>query len=108
MQIDEPVALADDFLLCPSCGQEFLHSGRVLVFDRQEDAEETSLVIVDSGTVSAHPVSSAESANPSSRRHGIAIEFECETCVAILQLTLAQHKGHTIARWRGFRPASSL
>jgi hypothetical protein len=43
---------------------------------------------------------SLRSWNPSWRRDGIAIEFCCEGCGSIGELTIAQHKGVTLVGWR--------
>ena len=93
-----PGSAAD--LLCPGCGQQNLHHGRVTVFDRDEDAETTTVSVVDDGLVSSHRLPSDGCGNPSSRRHGIAIAFECELCAVGLELTIAQHKGMTAIEWR--------
>jgi hypothetical protein len=42
----------------------------------------------------------AERGNPSSRRNGVVIRFWCEDCDVISELTLEQHKGNTLLRWR--------
>lgn len=100
MQIDEPATLDEDVLLCPRCGQDYLHSGRIFVYERSEDAPETTLVLVDGGQISANVVPSKNCENPSARRNGIAIEFWCENCESNSQLAIAQHKGQTYVRWR--------
>ena len=41
------------------------------------------------------------SGNPSWRRHGLAICFECEFCGRTSELTIAQHKGQSLLAWRG-------
>ncbi len=90
-----------NLLMCPCCGADeaYLHSRTVTVFDRAEDAEITRVVSVGE-TVDMRRVPSEATGNPSSRRHGIAIEFECELCGEPIELTFAQHKGHTLVRWR--------
>ena len=50
-------------------------------------------------------VPSSRSRNPSSRRSGMAIQFECEQCGGGteedgIELTIAQHKGSTEIGWR--------
>jgi hypothetical protein len=71
------------------------------VFDRAEDDPKTSITAVNGGISTTHLVSSDEAANPSERRDGLAIAFECETCACpIIELTFAQHKGSTLVGWR--------
>src|ERR1700722_20191112 len=81
-------------LMCPQCGYLNLHQGRVTVFDRSEDDEMTVVTTVNRGRTSTHLLPTP-AANPSSRRHGLAIEFSCEHCEDGLELTIAQHKGVT-------------
>jgi len=50
---------------------------------------------------------SKECGNPSRRRDGLAIEFSCENCPAILELTIKQHKGETFFAWRYKLPSST-
>lgn len=87
-------------LKCPRCGGLNLHQGRVTVFDRAEDAEQTTVTTVAGGLTASHLLPSKRVANPSCRRHGLAIAFECEACGAGIELTIAQHKGATEFGWR--------
>lgn len=73
-------------LLCPRCGADNLHHGAVNRYDRAEDGAEA-------------PYNRAEG-NPSARRGGLTVDFECEGCGDGIQLTLAQHKGSTEIGWR--------
>lgn len=103
-------------LCCPACGTNFLHHISVASFDRHEDedcvmvttitASEPSPVYSGGTQGVTYPSIRSErrpnkgSGNPSSRRHGIAIHFECEICHADpLSLTIAQHKGETYLEW---------
>lgn len=85
-------------LLCPRCGEETLHHGKVSVFDRPEDATVVTLTTVDAGVVAVHPRANGEG-NPSSRRDGVTIDFDCESCGDGITLRLAQHKGSTLISW---------
>jgi hypothetical protein len=89
-----------DELCCPNCGGRCLHHGRITVFDRREDDPEITVTTVTGGKVRQSTVSEKQANNPSRRRHGLAIEFECEMCSAISELTIAQHKGSTYFGWR--------
>lgn len=87
---------AHQTLQCPNCGGHYLHQVCAEVFDRREDATVGHHV-----TVSSHGVLTDHSQvnNPSARRDGIRIGFDCETCVAKPVLTIVQHKGNTIVAW---------
>jgi hypothetical protein len=87
-------------LHCPRCGGEYLHQRKVMVFDRGEDDELTAVTTVQGGLSATHLLPSAEADNPSSRRQGLAISFECEYCHGEIELTIAQHKGLTQTSWR--------
>jgi len=39
------------------------------------------------------------SKNPSKRRDGIRIAFECEACGPVQPLVIYQHKGETFVEW---------
>ena len=87
-------------LICPRCGSDYLHSGQVKVYDRLEDEDTTHVTIVENGLTATHIVASEAALNPSLRRQGVAIRFECEQCEGPLELTIAQHKGGTYVAWR--------
>jgi hypothetical protein len=79
-------------LICPNCGENYLHHGAVEVFDRTEDANAGIHATVWDGTMQ---VSTDMDGNPSDRRHGVNIYFTCELCDKRTLLTIAQHKGNT-------------
>ncbi|MDE4619650.1 hypothetical protein [Sinorhizobium meliloti] len=91
-------------LKCPNCGGSHLHHIKVAVYDRSEDAAQVTKTVVANGRASMDKVDSLSSGNPSTRRDGIVVSFECETCPAgkdgPLELTIAQHKGSTEIGWR--------
>jgi len=89
-------------LRCPSCGGSCLHHEGVTLFDREEDAELTTVTTVTAGLSASHLQPSREVQNPLGRRDGIAIRFWCEGCRdhGGLELTIAQHKGGTYFSWR--------
>ena len=82
----------DSVLLCSACGGEYLHHSKVEVFERAED-EQTGLHVT--AGVGPPTVDRDMARNPSSRRHGLLINFWCEYCSAITILSIAQHKGIT-------------
>ena len=89
-----------DCLLCPTCRDEWLHHRGVRTFDRFEDGATGTEIHISGGTVTRIDSDSALRNNPSLRRGGIIIDFECERCGDGLELTISQHKGQTILAWR--------
>jgi hypothetical protein len=95
-----------DALACPSCGETYLHQGTVEFFFRAaEDAPSKVLVAKSDGTIAT----TSPNPNPSSRRQGLLIHFQCEYChiteggdwsekTAILEIY--QHKGQTFMEWQ--------
>jgi hypothetical protein len=86
-------------LSCPRCGEQNLHRNCVTVFDRNEDGEKLTKTTIERD-VTVKTVRAHESANPSYRRHGLAIRFWCEGCQQTSELTIEQHKGHSFLGWR--------
>jgi hypothetical protein len=101
MHISQNADLHDP-LLCPKCGNDFLHHADVIVYDRREDADDTRVTTIGA-TINVAMVPNARSGNPSSRRDGLAIEFECEGCHGQFELTIEQHKGQTYLNWRDLK-----
>lgn len=98
--IDESV------LLCPTCDSSYLHQKRVEIFSRGEDQEKVLRTTVN--CISQHTVTEVvenrKSGNPSQRRDGIRILFECEECNynpprPYFYLNVSQHKGYTFLSW---------
>ena len=92
-------------LLCPRCGADNLHHLGVTVFDRAEDAASVVRSHVSGSKVAVEIVGSIVAENPSRRRDGLAIQFQCEQCGGdepdnLIELTIAQHKGSTEIGWR--------
>jgi hypothetical protein len=96
-------------LRCPRCRGYRLHHGRVTVFHRIEDDEMITQTVVTGPTATVEAVPNSRTTNPSSRRHGIEIEFQCELCHwkknsdltnQRMFLRIAQHKGKTLLEWR--------
>lgn len=80
-------------LLCPGCNGVNLHHHKVEVFERDaEDASTGRRVTVEAYQVS---VTGDMTGNPSARRDGMRVAFWCETCSALSELTIVQHKGTT-------------
>lgn len=87
-------------LLCPHCGEPYLHHAEVEVFTRHEDADMTLATTVGPFISTTEYVKSEDTDNPSSRRGGIQIRFWCEICTEDSYLTIAQHKGSTYVEWK--------
>jgi len=95
-----------DELECPGCGGRNLHHREVHVFERRED-ESTGVRTRIYGKETC--VDTSMNGNPSSRRDGLSIFFDCETCDALPVLNIFQHKGTTflemsIPRRKGLNP----
>lgn len=89
-------------LLCPLCGDNYLHHETVTVYSRSEDSvltQVTEVSATQSRTMLAH---SDECGNPSTRRDGLDVEFWCEHCgdEKRFRLCIEQHKGNTHITWR--------
>ncbi len=86
-------------LCCPRCGFNYLHHTRIEVFERSEDDEKGTHVIVDNDKIL---VDKNLENNPSMRRDGLKIFFWCEGCspddgsLDDIVMTIAQHKGKTL------------
>lgn len=88
------------FLECPSCKETYLHQRMVEVYNRTEDADIVWATLVDTTGVLSHTIPNSSSNNPSNRRQGLVIHFECEHCQdEDLKLCIAQHKGSTLMHW---------
>lgn len=99
-------------LLCPCCGNEYLHQEDVHIWDHGEDSETCNYVEMVDGKGRAFgevPVT-AVPGNPSPRRSGLCITFTCEGCHPPehqhpsqkrppFALDIYQHKGQTIVHW---------
>lgn len=81
-----------NILSCPGCGEEYLHHRTIKVFERSEDSKTGIHVVIKGENVA---VDTDLAGNPSSRRNGLLIEFDCEHCLAKPVLSIEQHKGST-------------
>ena len=88
----------DDALVCPSCGGDYLHHGAVCSYTRiKEDSADGTAYRIDGSSIAR---SSQLNGNPSARRDGITIDFNCELCGNTSTLGIAQHKGQTQLSWQ--------
>jgi hypothetical protein len=89
------------------CGSEYLHQGNITVFERGEDGDTTTVIAQDGKTVQTSNFPDRDTCNPSPRRHGLIIEFDCEECGVsngipggtLQRLAIFQHKGNTFMEW---------
>ena len=96
-----------DGLICPYCGNGFLHHRAVCITHRTEDEKPGRQVFIQGISdleddmpfaLSVHDEANM-AYNPSPRRGGILIEFDCECCDAKPELGIYQHKGRTVVEW---------
>jgi hypothetical protein len=88
----------DETLRCPWCGGDYLHQRRVEVFHRHREEGPSVGVTVERGV----PIADLSASNPSERRQGLLIFFDCENCdleAQDLPLAFYQHKGRTFVEW---------
>jgi len=88
-------------LLC-KCGYDYLHQGDITIFQRNEDEDTTTVIAQNKRTAQVSNFPSDDTCNPSPRRHGLIIEFDCENCGTdgvIQRLAIFQHKGGTYMEW---------
>jgi transcription elongation factor Elf1 len=101
----------DKALLCPLCGGNNLHQCAVHVWQREEDSE-TGTYTCANNAASNVQFDADMGGNPSRRRSGLTIEFECESCNGApppfqnpadsstkSYLHIVQHKGTTYLSW---------
>lgn len=92
-------------LVCPRCGGFNLHHVGVRMYERSEDQPTVTLIETYGDRVKVTPRVSSDRANPSSRRHGMVVMFDCELCNSPegeedrIELRFAQHKGSTEVSW---------
>lgn len=90
-------------LLCPRCGGHYLHHTGVTMYECDKDDPNVTVIDTVGPTISINTKSPA--GNPSSRRHGMVIKFNCELCSSsapddYIELAFGQHKGATKVLWR--------
>lgn len=88
------------------CGSEYLHQGNITIFQRAEDEKITTVIAQNDKTVQVSDFPSDDTCNPSPRRHGLILEFDCENCGSwgdkpgqVQRLAIFQHKGGTYMEW---------
>jgi hypothetical protein len=98
-------------LLCPQCGGNNLHQGAVHVWQRSNEDSENGTYVCAQNSISQVQFDANMGGNPSRRRDGMTIEFECENCgggpvphqnpadTKKSYLHIVQHKGTTYLSW---------
>ena len=89
---DEISSEGENVLHCPNCDGFYLHQEKTEVFERGEDSPTGLHVNIQDG---AAKVDQIITGNPSPRRHGLTVHFNCETCDSAVQMVVYQHKGNT-------------
>ena len=93
---------------CPHCGFDSMHQSQVQLYCRTEGIDartkrECNVLIVTSmydGMVSqSSNAEEFDEFNPSSRRQGMRVIFNCENCDNHPSWVMFQHKGATITGW---------
>jgi len=118
--VSMPPVTLDDYggnirgLICPNCGETYLHQTDVAIFHRVEDGDQVKVTTITEDGVHEAVIANDVSLNPSSRRHGLRISFWCEHCDGGLtdeerengvtsnqvpDLAIYQHKGITFIEW---------
>ena len=90
----------DTYFTCAGCGAEHTHQERVEVFARDSEDNAGLRMVVKQGCFGGDGGAKASidtdlTSNPSDRRDGVSIFFNCEHCPAISRLDILQHKGTT-------------
>lgn len=94
-------------MICPGCGGDFLHHGRVDVFQRLkgEDGDAFRFRLNDGASLETSLVPEVDVPG---RRGSIEIRFSCESCEldendnqqdVYFVLQIIQHKGQTFLSW---------
>ena len=107
IEIHERTDVDNSSLNCPRCLGNNLHQVAYTIFERAEDDSRTAVTVVRGQQVTTGTLNSNDYAvrNPSTRRQGLRITFDCETCGpedtarGPLELVILQHKGMTYIYW---------
>ena len=98
--------IKDNVLACPNCsseeadGGDYLHHFAMTIYRRSQEDESAAVQNIDD-IAPCHQRepdddSYPNTSNPSWRRDGIRIWFDCELCGQISCLCISQHKGQTL------------
>ncbi len=95
----------ESLLLCPRCGEGYLHHGQITIWERTKGEDGDGFQItVDSWREIA--MEAVEEKRIPGRRNAVDIEFSCELCgdfeyepSRTITLRIQQHKGNTVMEW---------
>jgi len=95
----------EDRICCPVCGSYYVHQLAVEVFTRAQEDAPSDILLTLNNVEAFEDQSPAEPVrtNPSERRQGLLIHFECEMCDDLRRgwvLAIYQHKGVSFLEWR--------
>lgn len=95
------VSLGEDgMIVCPNCGSTAdMHPYSAEAFFRPEDGIVGNHVFVSHVHVKSTASGALPPGNPSARRDGVTIKFECLMCNTNSSLCIIQHKGATYFEW---------
>jgi hypothetical protein len=91
-------------LTCPGCEEINLHQESCITFWREkEDSIECNTTLTKHKLTENKDMYWASRNNPSERRDGLLIQFNCEHCDCDPVLGIWQHKGTTFIAWHSMR-----
>lgn len=84
-------------LKCPHCGAfQDMHHDVVVDYSREGGEDGPTVATIVGAQVRVLRLAG----NPSERRDGVCVQFDCMCCSERSELCLAQHKGETHVFWR--------
>jgi len=94
--VSSTVLSRDNHLLCPTCGEDFLHAESVRLVNRREDGPASAIEVADDQiTVIPHQPIDSPSPVSSVRRGWIEVRGTCEFGCPDWVIVIQQHKGNT-------------
>ena len=83
----------NDVLKCAHCLGEYTHVRAITWFRRDEDCDNCNTLFADIKTQKT--MVTTNQLNPSARRDGLRVIYECECCGEYSSMNISQHKGLT-------------
>lgn len=91
-------------LNCPNCNGAYIHHYKIEIFSRKEDAKTGLHICTEYDQIS---IDQNLIDNPSPRRHGLKIYFNCEECKVQSRLALFQNKRNTMFSFESIKNSST-
>lgn len=88
-------------LQCPKCNRTYLTHGTVEVWNRDREDSSGSFTRVEPDRKVR---SESVDVGFIGRRSDVRISFQCESCGDVGQLSIVEHKGHTLVCWSDESP----